>query len=143
MQAQQQKPTKQNSSPKQRLSVGEVVVAILNLLIGAVGAWSAFDLLIHLGDSPIFLLPGSTGALGALGAILTGILVFLRQRRLAFATQWLGVAGALGFFAVTAWAMLKNGFRLSDFIYYILPLLIVALVFTWFAWFLKRIDESK
>lgn len=117
-------------------------MAVLNLLIGAVGAWSAFDLLIHLGDSPIFLLPGSTGALGALGAILTGILVFLRQRRLAFATQWLGVAGALGFFAVTAWSMLQNGIGLPEFLY-ALPLLIVSLIFAWFAWFLKRMDESE
>lgn len=140
MQTQQQKLTQQTYSPKQRLSVGEVVVAVLNLLIGAVGAWSAFDLLIHLGDIPAFLLPGSTAALGAIGAIFTGILVFLRQRRLAFATQWLGVAGALGFFAVTAWTMLKNnGISLTELLI-VLPLLIVALIF---AWFLKRIDESE
>lgn len=143
MQTQQQKTLKQDSSPKQRLSVGEGVVAVLNLLIGAVAAWMAFDLLINVGHTPAFLLPGSTAALGAFGAIFTGILIFLRQRRLAFATQWLGVAGALGLFVVTTWSMLKYTIDLRVFLITSLPLLIVALIFTWFAWFLKRIGESE
>lgn len=142
MQTQQQKPAQPSPPKTQRLSIGEIVVAVLNQLIGGIGAWSAFDLLIHVVDSPAYLLPGGTGALGAVGALLAGILILLRQRRLATYAQWLGALGALAMFGAIAWIMLKTPTQWREYLF-ALPLLVVALIFAWFAWFLKRIDESE
>ena len=53
------------------------------------------------------------------------------------------VAAAL---ASGSWVLMFHGIygrMYSLFLFTSLPLLIVALIFTWFAWFLKRIGESE
>lgn len=142
MQTQHQKPIQKASSSKQRLSVGELMVAVLNLMVGTIGALCALFLLLNAKDSPLLLFPGVLSALVALGAPLAGILIFLRQRRLAVYAQWLGAISALSLFGMIALWLRRNEVSLSG-ILYTLPLLIVALIFAWFAWFLKRIDESE
>lgn len=142
MQAQQQKRIDQDSSAKQRLSVGEIVVALLNLMIGAVEALISLFLLFNAKDNPLLLFPGILSALVTLGATVTGILIFLRQRRLAVYAQWLGVLGAFSLFGMIVLWLHKNDVSLTG-ILYTLPLLVVALILAWFAWFLKRMDESE
>lgn len=135
-------PRRDTTATAPRLTAGELVVAVLDLLIGGAGAWIAFDLLIKVGDSPIYLFPGSTATLAALGALLASLLIFLRQRRLAVYAQWLSALGALAMCGVTAWSMFKNALGWESFLF-ILPVLLITVVFAWFAWFLKSIDESK
>jgi hypothetical protein len=141
MQAQPQKRIDQDSSHKQRLSVGEVVVAVLDLMIGAVEALIAIFLLVNAKNNPTLLFPGILSALITLGATVTGILIFLRQRQLAVYAQWVGVLGAFSLFGLIVLWLYKNDVSLSG-ILYTLPLLVVALILTWFAWFLKRMDEK-
>lgn len=140
MQAQQQKPAKKPS-----LNVGEAVIAVVNLLIAAVGAWVAFDLLIHLADTIAYGFAGVPAAVGALGAGLTGLLIFLRQRRLAVFAQWLATTGMLAFFGFITWTALKNRGTLpmtwAEALTF-LPLLAITLLFAWFATFLKRLNDS-
>jgi hypothetical protein len=148
MQTQQQKPAPQQNqatAPCRRvgeISAGEIVVAGLNLNIGGMGAWSTFDLLIHSVDSPQYLLPGGTGALGAFGALLASLLIVLRQRRLATYAQWLSAIGALAMFGVIAWKVVTDLSHWREYLV-VLPLLVIAVLFGWFAWFLKRMDDSK
>jgi Na+/proline symporter len=146
MQTQQHKPAKQDSSPKQRLHVGEVVVAVLNLLIGATAASIAFDCLSKLADSSVYAVSGAPAAIAAFGALSAGLLIFLRQRRLAIYGQWLGTIGLTLFWASMIWVSYHNreGVPLNgQERLAILAAFVPTLIFAWFAWFLKRMDESE
>lgn len=128
------------------MNVGEAVIAVVNLLIGAVGSWVAFDLLIHLADALAYGFAGAPAAVGALGAFLAGLLIFLRQRHLAIYAQWFSTAGMLAFFAFAVWTAFKNrdGLLMTQKEALIfLPLLGITLLFAWFALFLKRLNDNE
>jgi drug/metabolite transporter (DMT)-like permease len=140
MQTQQQK-----SVVRQRLSVGEIVVAALNLILAAVAGSFAYTFLFLYTGSLNSLFTGISGALVAVGSLATSLLVLLRQRRVAVYAQWLASLGIVFFGAVMAWLTSKNRTlppNLNDLILFG-SVFGAALVLAWFAWLLKRMDESE
>ena len=136
MQAQQHKPI-----PRQYLSAGEIVVALLNLLVATPSGVIAFAFLLSSG----FALFGNSVAVIVLGSLGTALLIFLRQRSLAVYTQSLAVAGVVGFLGILLGTNMQrgNGFPTPKALLITLPLDVVALIFAYFAWFLKRMDKSE
>jgi hypothetical protein len=147
MQAQQQKPTKQNSSPKQRLSVGETVISLLNFLF--IGTFSvivyglAFTHIAHTWED---YLAGGMVAAAALGSGMAALLIALRQRSLAVYAQWLSLLSVIAFVGLIVVTVFQNHHGNREAWKEVLsysPLLLFPLLFAWFAWFLKRIDDDK
>ena len=145
MQTQQQKPTKQISSPKQRLSAGEVVIGILNLLFS--GAFSilfyglAFTDITHVWQDYV---AGAVMAVAMLGTAITALFVALRQRSLAAYAQWFSAFCIIAFIGVIAVTVIQNHHGDKEAWKEILsytPLLFFPLLLAWFAWFLKRLDD--
>ena len=81
MQTQQHKLIKQNPSHKQRLSVGEIVIVMLNLLFSGM-AWLGVDALFQSPSSP-YLFGCFLLGISILGAGLSSVLTILSQRRMA------------------------------------------------------------
>lgn len=129
MQTQQQKPI-----VRQRLSVGEIMVAVLNLILAAVAGSIAFTFLFLYTGNLNSLLTGISGAIVALGSLATSLYA-----------QWLACLG-FGFFGVVmAWLTSKNRTlppNLNDLILFG-SIFGAALILAWFAWFLKRMGESE
>jgi peptidoglycan/LPS O-acetylase OafA/YrhL len=138
MQAQREKTT-----PARKLSVGELVVALLNLLVAAPSGILAFSFLISSG----FALFGGGVTIIFLSSLGTSLLLFLRQRKLAAYAQSIAVVGVLGFCGILLGTNMQrgrgNGFPTQEALLITLPLGVVALIFAWFAWFLKRMVESE
>ena len=137
MQTQQYRPA---PKPKQRLNVGEIVIAAFNLFLGVFGTSFAFVLIRHEGlRLSVNSLIGLTVTVVALVAGLTSVLVFLRQPRLATSTQWLTFFGVLIFGAVVS----RFHTRLWSNPLFAGTTLAIALLLAGFAWFLKRMDDDK
>jgi hypothetical protein len=99
MQRQQLREQKQ-PTPRWRLSVGEWVALVLNLLLAGISGWLAwFAFFFNLLPGPIptaNYIAGGAALILALGAALTCLLLLIRQTRLAAWFQWLACAGVLG-----------------------------------------------
>ncbi len=140
MQTQQHRPV---PKPKQRLNAGEVVVALVNFLLGCSYASGGFDLLRISYDVHLGIAAGTTLATG-LGAGLAALLIALHQRRLAVYAQWFAAIAAIVDGGLAAWLMVKEGLPTLSLALSVLgSVLAIALLFAWFAWFLKRMDESE
>ena len=133
MQAQQHKPI-----AKKRLNAGEVIVAVVNLILAASGGWVSY---IFLRGTSILLLLGSITAATALSTLLAALLIFLRQRRLALYSQWLSVVTMLAQTLIMLWLVHKHLWR--SFMEMVGVPLVVMLLLTVLAWLLKRMDDSE
>jgi uncharacterized membrane protein YgdD (TMEM256/DUF423 family) len=136
---------RQKTAPKQRLSVGEIVISLLNLIFS--GAFSimaygfAFTNIAHTWKD---YLAGGMAAAAALGSGMAALLIALRQRSLAAYSQWLSVLGVIAFSGLITVILLQNHHGDREAWKEILsysPLLLFALLLAWFAWFLKRMDD--
>ena len=139
MQTQQQK-----TATKQRLSVGEVVVAILNLLLGSVFAISCYGFaLTRVPHSWQDYVLSGIMAVATVGTGLTALLLALRQRTLAVYFQWLAVLALLTSALVTLWDALDHHVGPDSLLIVTGIPLLITLLLAWSAWFLKRMDDNK
>jgi hypothetical protein len=137
----------QNSAPRSRprLSVGELVIALVNLALCGLSGYLGYDFLRDLKDIPNVGPPGLLVSGVALSTGLAGLLILARQRRLAVTALGLATLCLLGFAGLFLWIYLRlrSGHTPSPGeLLGLLPLVAAALLTGGFAWFLKRMDNS-
>ena len=116
----QQQQQKQREHPEQApRNAGEIIIAILDLLIGLPLAliFTAMFLKSQLSPSGLLAwLMFLPWLLLVLGLVPAGLLILLRQCRLARAFQWLAALAGVGFALIALYTGLSSRQTLADFL---------------------------
>ncbi len=131
------------------MSIGEGVILLLNILTAGVSAslglfailWGSFREPTQPTGIVVYLLGGSL-LLVALGAGLTGLLLLLRQSRLAAWFQWLAALGGALFLGTYLFLSRSSGSLQADLALLAMMLFIIVL-FVFSGWFLRRVGDEK
>ena len=137
---------KQRERPKQASrNIGEIVISAIDLLLGLPLALLVIVMMLEPTNSHDFVgwLMIAPLILIALGLVLSGLLLWARQNRLARAFQWLATLGGILLGAALAYSVLKAprpglSWQLGLVVGFLLALVLLVALSRW----LRNMDED-
>jgi hypothetical protein len=144
-QRQKQRPVSTQRSPSSSITVLEGVLGTLHLLLGSgfggLVLWFVFQ--ITWGDTAwITRIALVLAPLFSLTTALSGLFLLCRQRHIAYYAQLLSALASAVLVGLVAYQIFLDGLHKTGGWQIILLYPAVALWMAWFAWFLKRQEES-